>query len=181
MVIPVVETCFDYIEGEGEVDKEDFEQSYDLFQFDPILQFVHFRKLQLKIAPLEDESLHQDDIDGRWDVKYFFDWLKQKKVGRILRVTVEEYPERPHSDAAIESALEDLQVESLNWQKPDLCPETICRVSDRLKEVYLYWGGNNAVLRAWSEPEGLGRLASLERIHLLYSEVFLFFDIPPFG
>ncbi|KAF5872904.1 putative major intracellular serine [Botrytis fragariae] len=35
-----------------------------------------------------------------------------------------------------------------------------------LKEVYLQWSENNAVLRGWSEPEGLRRLVDLTKVHL---------------
>ena len=146
-------------------------QSYDVLKFNSILKFVHFRKLKLKNHPEEGDDLAQDDIDGHADVKYFFDWLvRKKKVERILHVTVDEDPQRLHRDAAIESALKNLKVEILDWQKPDLSPETICNVGDHLKELHLLWGGNNAVLRAWSEPEGLGTLPCLKKIHLKYCD-----------
>jgi hypothetical protein len=32
--------------------------------------------------------------------------------------------------------------------------------------VCLYWSGNNAVLRGWSEPGGLNQLKRLEKVHL---------------
>ncbi|KFA49810.1 hypothetical protein S40293_10016 [Stachybotrys chartarum IBT 40293] len=40
----------------------------------------------------------------------------------------------------------------------------------RAKSVHLHWGSNNAVLRAWSEPEGLPRLKNLKRIELTAHE-----------
>ncbi|TGO27280.1 hypothetical protein BPAE_0044g00130 [Botrytis paeoniae] len=67
---------------------------------------------------------------------------------------------------AIEKALERFDVEILDWYKVDLCPEAMWMSSRKLKEVYLRWSGNNAVLRGWSEPEGLRRLENLKKIHL---------------
>lgn len=153
-------------------------QSYDVLKFNSILKFVHFRQLTLKNHPEEGDDLTQDDIDGHADVKYFFDWLRKKEVERILHVTVDENPKRLHRDTAIESSLKNLKVEILDWKKPDLSPETICKIGDYLTEVHLLWGGNNAVLRAWSEPEGLGTLPCLKRIYLEYcNPVFLIPEI----
>ena len=39
------------------------------------------------------------------------------------------------------------------------------------REVHLWWSGNNAILRSWSEPEGLARIKKLDTIHLYETEV----------
>jgi hypothetical protein len=47
-----------------------------------------------------------------------------------------------------------------------MCPFTIYRTCPNLREVILHWSGSNAVLRGWSEPEGLTRLPKLKRLEL---------------
>lgn len=119
---------------------------------------------------------------GRSDMLFFFDWLrKEKKVERILKVIVDDSSSEPHSDAAIEKALEGFGVESLEWSKLDLDPETLYNATltktspelpptSQLSEVVLRWSGNNAVLRAWGEPEGLRRLPKLKKVYLFVDE-----------
>ncbi|OTB11081.1 hypothetical protein K445DRAFT_322435 [Daldinia sp. EC12] len=140
--------------------------------------------------------MSQPGILGREDMKYFFDWLHKKGVRHIIKLTVEDSGgsgEKVHSDQAIQECLERFIVEHLDWQKVDLDPETILHVSSKvdpmvlthenpkdlipapyqqLKHLYLRWSGSNAVLRAWSEPEGLPMLPKLQRIYLFrpYSE-----------
>ncbi|KAK0630393.1 hypothetical protein B0T17DRAFT_636416 [Bombardia bombarda] len=62
--------------------------------------------------------------------------------------------------------LAKIDVEVLDWSKLDMCPETIRTSCQDVRVLHLYWSGNNAVLRSWSEPEGLPRLKILEMIHL---------------
>lgn len=121
---------------------------------------------------------------GRQDMEFFFDWLYAKGVRRILKLEVEDSGKIPHSDEAIQISLDKIMVEHLDWQKTDLDPRVICNISSKsdrptasgddpddgvkniLREVTLNWSGNNAVLRAWSEPEGLPQLQKLEVINL---------------
>jgi len=51
-------------------------------------------------------------------------------------------------------------------RKSDLCTETIITAAPDTREVSLYWSGNNAVLRGWSEPGGLNLLTKLEVVRL---------------
>jgi hypothetical protein len=128
---------------------------------------------------------------GRKDMQYFFEWLYAKGVRHIIRVCVEDsgdLGEKVHSDQAIQKCLEQFVVERLDWSKTDLDPETILHVSSRvenetptqedqggtetapdrqLKQLNLRWSGSNAVLRAWSEPEGLAMLPHLKKIILI--------------
>ncbi|KAK3314432.1 hypothetical protein B0H66DRAFT_583437 [Apodospora peruviana] len=72
----------------------------------------------------------------------------------------------PHTDEAIEEALRGMDVEIWDWKKTDLCTEVIYTAAPRVREVHLYWSGNNAVLRGWSEEGGLKKLTQLKSIHL---------------
>lgn len=124
---------------------------------------------------------------GRQDMEFFFNWLYVKGVRRILKVEVEDSDKIPHSDESIKLSLEKIVVEHLDWQKTDLDPRVICQLGkkadhpsfyesdaksnligpkNQLREVTLKWSGNNAVLRAWSESEGLPQLENLEAINL---------------
>lgn len=152
-------------------------------------------KLKGRLADIAHDSEQRSGVRqlgglGRKDMKYFFDWLYAKGVRHILNVTVKELGdsgEKAHSDKAIQESLDRFVIEHLDWQKKDLDPETIFCVSSRalekqtssknpdtvefhpdrqLKELSLRWGGSNAVLRAWSEPEGLAMLPRLQKVYL---------------
>ena len=168
-------------------------------RFDRVLQYVTFPRVQVtskgRRADMEREAELQSGVRqvgklGRKDMQYFFDWLYKKGVRHIIRVSVEDSGdsgETVHSDQAIQESLERFIVEHLDWNKTDLDPETILRVSSKvdkealtpdnpvkteivpdrqLKQLYLRWSGNNAVLRGWSEPEGLAMLPHLQTIFL---------------
>ncbi|UKZ59551.1 uncharacterized protein TrAtP1_000852 [Trichoderma atroviride] len=167
------------------------------FKFDRVLQYVTFPRVEVtvkgRLADREREAENrQQEYLGRKDMVYFFNWLYEKGVRHIIRVSVSDsgdLGEKVHTDRSIQQCLERFVVESLYWQKTDLDPETILRVSARslekvvptnedpknvellpdrqLRELWLRWSGSNAVLRAWSEPEGLPMLPRLERVHLL--------------
>lgn len=64
-------------------------------------------------------------------------------------------------------------IEVLDWRRVDLCPETIRRSVPSVRILYLQWSGSNAVLRGWSEPEGLVQLEELQYIHLHYSPALM--------
>lgn len=149
------------------------------------------RHADLEREAEERSGMHQLGGLGRKDMKYFFDWLYNKGVRHIIEVSVKDYgdsDEMVHSDKAIQESLERFVIERLDWQKTDLDPETILHVSSKalakrsptsenpdgvelipdrqLRELCLRWGGSNAVLRAWSEPEGLAMLPQLRKIYL---------------
>jgi hypothetical protein len=149
------------------------------------------RKADIQKEKEEQSGVRQFGILGRNDMKHFFDWLYAKGVRHIIKVSVQEATktgEKVHSDKAIRESLERFVVEQLDWQKLDLDPETILHIGSKtqetlthstknskavrlhadqqLKVLFLRWGGSNAVLRAWSEPEGLASLPQLLRVYL---------------
>lgn len=112
-------------------------------------------------------SIRRSDGLGRTDLIILFTWLKEtKSVKTILKVIVEDLAEPSHSDEAIETCLSGMGVEVWDWRKTDLCSEVIYRVSPDTRELHLYWTGRNAVLRGWSEAEGLKKLRKLEQVYL---------------
>ncbi|KAF7517226.1 hypothetical protein G7054_g13886 [Neopestalotiopsis clavispora] len=200
-----IQISFDYDRLPRHIEWRQFEARFGKdakthLKFDEVLQNVTFpyvevqltgRKADIQKKKEEKSGVRQFGILGRNDMKHFFDWLYAKGVRHIIRVTVQEATkagEKVHSDKAIRESLERFVVEQLDWQKPDLDPETILHVGSKapetlahstknskavklradqqLKELFLRWGGSNAVLRAWSEPEGLANLPQLRRVYL---------------
>ena len=100
-----------------------------------------------------------------------FDFLRKKNVERIIHVIVADKDEIAHSDAAIEMALGGFKVEIWEWQKFDLCTETIANAAPDVAEIHLYWSGNNAILWGWSDAEILRRMKALKKVYLHTTQV----------
>jgi hypothetical protein len=132
--------------------------------FETILAYVKLPKV-----PLETQNLKQaiakravkekGNLPGTGLSVYgdVFHWLYQNGVRQIIEVTVDDLIATPHSDEIIET-LSRFNIEILNWQKLDLCSETIVKAAPSVEELFLYSSGNNAVLRSWSCKHGLREL-----------------------
>lgn len=83
-----------------------------------------------------------------------FKWLKDNGVKKVVRVSVLDYGDYPHSDSAIEEALGSLEVEIWDWKKVDICSDVISNSSKAVREISLYSSGNTAVLMGWGSPQG---------------------------
>jgi hypothetical protein len=144
----------------------EFMENFHYLQLDEFLQYVYFPQVDLDREEAEPllEGL-DSTIKGRTDMLFFFRWLRQEKeVRRILHVVVDDLRDKPHSDETIEECLRDFEVEELDWQKLDLCPSTIRAIGANIKKLHLHWSGNNAALRAWSEPDGLAFVDGLAHV-----------------
>ncbi|KAI1387302.1 uncharacterized protein F4822DRAFT_279022 [Hypoxylon trugodes] len=195
-----IQISFDYDRIPREIKWKVFENRFGAnsatgLKFDEVLQYVNFPQVNVQLtgrqADMERDSeqrqgARQFGASGRKDMQHFFNWLYQKGVRHIIRVSVNDSGPKVHSDKAIQTSLERFVVEQLDWQKTDLDPQTILHVSSKvpkkptngdqkniellpnrqLKELVLRWSGSNAVLRAWSEPEGLPLLPQLKSIRL---------------
>ena len=104
-------------------------------------------------------------------MKTLFEFLRKKKVRRIVRLIVADRDKIAHSDEAVEIALGGFEVEIWDWQKFDICTETIASAAPDVEEIHLYWSGNNAVLRGWSDVEVLERMKGLKKIYLHTTQV----------
>ncbi|KAK3983956.1 hypothetical protein QBC44DRAFT_302234 [Cladorrhinum sp. PSN332] len=155
----------------------DFEASYGRLTFDSTLLSVDFGRIVLERAVNRGKPIKPEGSGtGRRDIEKFFEWLNGKKskgVDTIIKLTVEDRIEglSPHSDEAIEAVLQRFDIEILDWRKIDIDPRVLRQGlkggdESTLRELHLWWSGNNALLRAWSEPEGLPKLNSLTRIIL---------------
>ncbi|KAH6715880.1 hypothetical protein BKA61DRAFT_334368 [Leptodontidium sp. MPI-SDFR-AT-0119] len=160
---------FDLYDSPSKTISEDrIEEGLDHLKFEDILQYVALPSLHLEKKPATTKlrKTSRSDGKGRSDMVFLFNFLRHKKVQRIIRVIVDDMVEPAHSDEAIEAALAGFKVEIWDWRKLDLCTETILAAAFDAEEVCLYWSGNNAVLRGWSEAGGLPLLRKLKKVHL---------------
>jgi len=144
------------------VREDDFRQACETIKFFDVMRLVQL-PAKFEILPFS-----KDPVENlRRDLEIPFIWLRDiARVRKIIKVVADDPENEPHSDEVIEEALKSFDVEELDWKKKDICPRTLRRIGDHLRVLDLYWGGNNAVLRAWSEPDGLPRLSKLEVVRV---------------
>ncbi|KAK7409057.1 hypothetical protein QQX98_008761 [Neonectria punicea] len=169
-----MELYFD-LSGHANITQTGFENLMSKLKFEEILQYVAIPRISVEVNMHTPNSKRsrvggsrssKPDGAGRRDLCYIFERLRKKGVKTILKVIVDDSVAPAHSDEAIESALKLMDVEVWDWKKTDLCSEVIRKVASRVREVHLYWSGNNAVLRGWSEEGGLKTLPELRKAHL---------------
>ncbi|KAI3325915.1 subtilisin-like protein [Xylariaceae sp. AK1471] len=138
-------------------------------KFDDTLQYVDVPRITIEgteaianTSKARGTSTRADpNGNGRTDLVFIFHWLRNKGVGTILKVVVDDLGSQAHGDEAIEEATKDFGIEVWNWKKTDLCAEVIIVAAPGVKVVHLYWTGNNAVLRGWCDVGGLKKLERL--------------------
>jgi len=144
-------------------------------RFADILQYVAIPQIEIEMGTTGPAAQRESRLKGRSskplgearsDFFHVFESLRKKGVNTILNVMVDDGLAVSHSDEAIENALRGMGVEIWDWKRTDLCSEVIYNVAPKVREVSLYWSGNNAVLRGWSEPGGLKRLRDLKVVRL---------------
>jgi ankyrin repeat protein len=173
------ELYFD-LSGHANITQTGLENLLSKLKFEDILQYVAIPRLNVEVNLNTANSKRsrgtgrspKQDGEGRRDLCYIFDRLRKKGVKTILKVIIDDATMPAHSDEAIEDALKFMDVEIWDWKRTDLCSEVICRVASKAREVNLYWSGNNAVLRGWSEEGGLKRLRELTTVHLHIQQVW---------
>ncbi|KAI7779813.1 hypothetical protein LA080_000311 [Diaporthe eres] len=92
---------------------------------------------------------------------------EERGVKRIIKAIVDDLEKPSHTDEAIEQALAGFDVEIPDWRRPDICPLSLQKIGQSLREINLYWSGRNSVWRSWSEAEGLPMLPVLEIINII--------------
>jgi hypothetical protein len=110
-----------------------------------------------------EEQLNRIGIQNRqksWELDEqnladVFEWLKiEKGVQTIVKLTVKDNPDYCCTDETVGKCLEGLEVRYLDWNRPDICADSL-QSQTNLIELSLYWTGLNAVLRSWSDTEGI--------------------------
>ncbi|KAK4241524.1 hypothetical protein C8A03DRAFT_30246 [Achaetomium macrosporum] len=137
--------------------------AYSQFVFDTTLQFV-----ALGPFVLSDQNAQAalEGGCGRRDMVAVFKWLKTRKVMNIIKVIVDDCKLPSHSDEAIVEALRSLNIDILDWSKPDLRPETIQQACRNVRKLYLSWSGLVGVLVAWGGRNGLAKLPYLTDVYI---------------
>lgn len=142
---------------------------FDFLRFEPTMASV---VLSLEYTPEDLETLQRtrdgDEVEiwmaDEENLRQVFNWLKKdKKVQTILSLTVKDNPKHFCSDYTVELCLRELEVMYLNWNRPDMCANSIS-LPKSLLEISLYWTGLNAVLWSWSDTEGLRTLKKVSAI-----------------
>jgi hypothetical protein len=156
-----------------------------MLNFEKILQYVFIPRITVEKSDFstrrgqllqEDRTEQLSNGYGARHYEELFGWLRAKGVKRILKVCVDDSDDFPHRDTVIQRTLEAFQIEIWDWQKFDICIDTIYHASEDVQEVHLYSSGNLAVLQNWSSADGLGRLSNV-RSHLLGLHVGLEFSL----
>ncbi|KAK3987707.1 intracellular serine protease [Cladorrhinum sp. PSN332] len=169
--LPEVELYFD-LTGRSSMSSDGFKGLLSHLEFEDALQYVAIPAIKIEGAKegRNRKQIMRDrpcaDASGRQDLVQVFSGLRTKGVTTILKVVVDDSISPPHTDEAIEDSLRNLGIEVWDWKKMDICSEVIYKAAPQVREVHLYWGGNNAVLRGWSEEGGLKRLSELQKIYL---------------
>lgn len=105
----------------------------------------------------DDERTQKADDDAAYIIEVF-EWLSKKGVKKILKVKVDDNPDRYCSEETIERCLACMEeIMFLDWNRPDLSVPALSK-ANRLIELHLYSTGTNAVLHHWSDQNGLVQL-----------------------
>ncbi|KAL8857682.1 MAG: hypothetical protein Q9178_005717 [Gyalolechia marmorata] len=143
---------------------------FDFFIFEPMMSSV---RIDLRDTESEEDlrALTPEGKFKRWaDMQGYltvvFKWLKdEKKVKSIMRLVVRDRGPIFCSDETVEKCLEGLEVRYLDWDRPDMCTDTLLTTPD-LVQVDLYWSGLKAVLSSWGDTNGLRKLQRLRDVDL---------------
>jgi hypothetical protein len=182
------ELYFD-LSGYSSMNESEFDNLLSKLKFADMLQYVGIPKVTIDLTSTTGPNKNRNRAwrssplhgEGRTDLVHVFSRLRERDVTTILKVMVDDTLEPSHSDEAIEKALKGLGVEIWDWKRTDLCSDVIYNVAPTAREVYLYWSGNNAVLRGWAEEGGLKKLRELKKVYLSVEQVVPFFFFTPRG
>ncbi|KAL9639492.1 MAG: hypothetical protein Q9204_001067 [Flavoplaca sp. TL-2023a] len=145
-------------------------RDFDFFSFASMMSSVI---IDLRDAESEEDlkRLTPEGKIDRWtrmqgDLMDVFKWLKdKKKVKGIMRLVVRDRGPIFCSDETVENCLDGLEVRYLDWDRPDMCIDTLLLTPD-LIQVDLHWSGLKAVLSSWGNTNGLRKLQRLRDVNL---------------
>lgn len=119
----------------------------DGIEFERILKYVNIPSFPRQLG------------ERRTDTISIFQWLKAyKRVKRVFEVTVDDCRHCPTTEEDIEMALQDLDVQHLDWRRTDLSITSIANVAKELKTLHLYSSGSLAAIDHWLGPKGISIL-----------------------
>ncbi|OTA64878.1 hypothetical protein K449DRAFT_463901 [Hypoxylon sp. EC38] len=155
-------------------------EDHEFLQFGKMLAYV---ELDIRPRPIQETNSVAEDEVETWeeDSKALcatFKWLKKKNVKQIVKLVVKDNPNRNCSDETIETCLDGFDVRYLDWNKSDMCVDTIRKKAPNVVHLWLHSSGSNAVLWSWSDSSGLRSLPKvIIPIVLTWDELTL--GIPP--
>lgn len=132
----------------------------DMLCFDTVLRYVqiswHICKSSATGNPRSSDSEDKAGA-GRRQFQRVFILLRRLGVRKIFHLVLVDDKVNPHTDCVAED-LVSFDIEVFDWDRVDLCSTVIANACPNVRELFLYSSGNNAVLRGWSEKEGLAGL-----------------------
>ncbi|OTB14237.1 hypothetical protein K445DRAFT_319408 [Daldinia sp. EC12] len=144
-------------------------EDHEFLEFNKILAYV---ELDIRPQPIQKEvsleTRNEQEIWGKDSqaLRATFKWLKKKNVEQIVKLVVKDNPDRNCSDETIEACLDDFDVRYLDWNKADLCIDTIRKKAPNVAHLWLHSSGSNTVLWSWSDSSGLRSLPKLTQVYL---------------
>jgi len=135
--------------------------AHDSLTIEPVLAYVELR-LVSNASLVSGEILAADAPETAGNAlerrhkrmeltEKFFKWLRDdKKVKRIVKLLVKDDPYLPCDDDTIEKCLRDFDIRYLDWDKDDICIQTLKAQAPNLQELWLSWSGRNSTLHGWS-------------------------------
>ncbi|XDG09918.1 hypothetical protein ABKA04_009533 [Annulohypoxylon sp. FPYF3050] len=116
-------------------------------EFERILKYVHIPYFVGLPGKKRDEAIS------------ILKWLKLcKGVRRVFEVSVNDCRHCPSTEEDIETALQGLKVQHLDWKRTDLSITSIAKVAKDLKTLYLYSSGNLGAIDHWLGSNGINTL-----------------------
>ncbi|KLU90795.1 hypothetical protein MAPG_10646 [Magnaporthiopsis poae ATCC 64411] len=157
-----------------EIDEASFKSGYRCARLEDALMSVRIPHLVIKRSVVVPPVGSEDDGPakrptaplGRTDLEVIFKWLRDDAgVRKIIELAVDDSHSPPHTDSVIERSVQRFDVEVWDWRKTDLCLRAIAQAAPNVREISLYWSGNNTVLYGWSDAQGgLKELVKLQKI-----------------
>ncbi|KAI1775575.1 hypothetical protein F4818DRAFT_382181 [Hypoxylon cercidicola] len=143
-------------------------EDHEFLEFGKMLAYV---ELDLRPRPVMQEPGLMPEEEDTWeeDSKALcatFKWLRKKNVKQIVKLVVKDNPNRNCSDDTIETCLDGFDVRYLDWNKADMCVDTIRKKAPNVAHLWLHSSGSNAVLWSWADSSGLRSLPKLSQVYL---------------
>ena len=112
-------------------------EDFDFLLFEPMMAAVvltlGYTADQMQDFPIDEEermNIWRADEEG---LRKVFLWLKRKGVTSIINLTVKENPRHYCSGHTVRHRLKDLEVRYLNWDRPDLCGNSVVLPQDLIE------------------------------------------------
>ncbi|KAI2619318.1 hypothetical protein GGR54DRAFT_647998 [Hypoxylon sp. NC1633] len=144
-------------------------EDHEFLEFGRTLAYVELDIRSRLVVQGADAALEVEQTSRDEDAKALrdtFRWLRKKNVKQIVKLVVKDNPDRYCSDETIETCLDGFDVRYLDWNKADMCVDTIRKKAPNVVHLWLHSSGSNAVLWSWSDSSGLRSLPKLSQVHI---------------